>query len=101
MTESSCSHPASKRSYTIDGKWSICDNCGESLIVVSDRENLLYEIFKARLMEELKIVGYRLVKIDPPGPEMTATEVIERTEKYHKDLGKHESPAQLLDRTRK
>lgn len=101
MTESSCSHPETKRSYTIDGKWSICDNCGESLIVVSDRENLLYEIFKARLMEELKIVGYRLVKINPPGPEMTATEVIERTEKHYREPAMFESPAQLLDRTRK
>lgn len=56
MTESSCSHPEIKRSYTIDGKWSICANCGESLIVVSDRENLLYGIFKARLMEEVNAV---------------------------------------------
>lgn len=30
--------------------------------VVSDRENQLYEIFKERLMDELKIVGYRLVQ---------------------------------------
>ena len=30
-------------------------------IILSDRDNHLYEIFKQRLMHELKIVGYRLV----------------------------------------
>lgn len=36
--------------------------------VVSDRENRLYEIFKERLMDELKIVGYRLVQRSEDSP---------------------------------